>query len=326
MHLSRKQDINLELIYSKIDDYDIYRYYMGDFVIGRAMCNHHRGDKNPSMVIYVGERGHLFHRDYADERFKGGPFDLLMQLHPGMNYDGALKRVAKDFGIEDSFSQDYKKIVNLYVKPLIDVKRHAVIQVRSRKWEQADLDYWAEYGISIEDLRREEIYCVKEWSLNRRKQYIRPGELCFAYRYNEGFKIYYPGRSKDDGKWTSNITTQLVENLAVIKSAQKVLITKSKKDRMVLSRYFGAVVSVQNESRSSFTDEFLSTLKGKEVWINFDSDEPGVKNCKIVTEEFGFKYINVPRLYLDEGIKDFADLYKLHDEQPIIDYLKSKGL
>lgn len=93
---------------------------------------------------------------------------------------------------------------------------------------------------------------------------------------------------------------------------------------MVLSRYFPTVLSVQNESRACFTPEFLLALEGKEVWINFDSDEPGVKNCKIVTEEFGFKYINIPKLYLPT--KDFADLYKQEGEKPITDCLKQKGL
>lgn len=327
MKLPRKEDeITPALIYSKIDDYDIYRYYMGDFKVGVAMCNHHRGDRNPSLVIYLGQSGHLFHRDYADERFRGGPFDLVTQLFPGMNYNTALKKVATDFGITDALSQEYKKITSQYVKPTIDMKKHAFIQMSARKWEKPDLDYWAAYGISLDDLRREEIYCVKEWSLNRRKQFIRAGELCFAYRYNEGFKIYYPNRGKDDGKWTSNITTQLVENTRVLKDAKVVLITKAKKDRIVLSRYFPTVINVQNESRSSFTDAFLATLEGKDIWINFDSDEPGVKNCKIITEEFGFKYINVPRQYLGENIKDYADLYRFHGEQAVIKSLKEKGL
>lgn len=325
MKLSRKPDeITSDLIYSKIDDYDIYRYYMKDFTIGSPICNHHRGDRNPSFVVYVGQNGHLFHRDYADDRFRGGAFDLVSQIYVGLNYDGALKKVAMDFGITDASSLHYKTITSQYVRPVIDMKKHADIRMSARKWEKADIDYWAAYGIPLEDLRKDEVYCVKEWSLNRRKQYIRPGELCFGYRYNEGFKIYYPGRSKDDGKWTSNITTQLVENLSVLKSADRVLITKSKKDRMVLSRYFPAVLSVQNESRSCFTEAFVNQLRNKDVWVNYDSDEPGVKACKAITDEFGFKYINIPKMYLP--IKDFADLYKFHGEKPIIDYLKSKGL
>lgn len=325
MQLAKKaDDITSQLIYSKIEDYDIYRFYLGDFKIGQAFCNTIRGDRNPSMVIYVGEAGHLFHRDYADERFKGGAFDLVTQLFPGMNYDAALKRVASDFGITDAASEEYKRIVSQYNKPLIDKKRHSLIQVNARKWEKADLDYWAEYGITLENLREEEVYCVKQWSLNRRRMHIGPGELCFAYRYNEGFKVYYPTRTKDEGKWTTNITTAHVENLSALKSASKVLITKAKKDRMVLQRYFPTVLSVQNESRACFTPEFISALQGKEVWINFDSDEAGVKNCKILTEEFGFKYINIPKKYMP--IKDFADLYRMHGEGPIVDYLIQKGL
>jgi hypothetical protein len=328
MHLARKaDDITADLIYSKIDDYDIYRYYMGDFKVGTAICNHHRGDKNPSFVIYAGESGHLFHRDYADENFRGGPFDLIGQIYAGLNYDGALKKVAHDFWIADSSSMDYKKITSKYVKPTIDMKRHALIQVSARKWDEKDLAYWLQYGIAQEQLRREDVYCVKEWSLNRRKQYIGPGELCFAYRYSEGFKVYYPFHPKDT-KWFGNITINTVENLSVLKKATTVLITKAKKDRMCLQNLFPdlAILSVQNESRACFNEAFVSALAGKEVWINYDSDEAGVKNCKKITEEFGYNYINVPRQYLSDKIKDFSDLYKQEGSDPIFKYFKSKGL
>jgi 5S rRNA maturation endonuclease (ribonuclease M5) len=328
MKLVRKPDeITPELIYSKIDDYDIYRYYMGEFKIGVAMCNHHRGDRNPSLVIYLGQSGHLFHRDYADERFRGGPFDLIVQLYPGINYDGALKKVATDFGISDALSQEYKKITSQYIKPTIDMKKHAFIQMSARKWEKADLEYWAAYGISLEDLRREEIYCIKEWFLNRRRQFIRPGELCFGYRYNEGFKIYYPTRTKDEGKWTTNITTAHVENLSALKSASKVLIVKSKKDRLVLQNVLGnvAILSVQNESKACFTEEFVNTLKNKDIWVSYDSDAAGKKASLIVTQEFGYKHINVPDLYLSDNIKDWADLYKKYNSVPILNHFKEKG-
>jgi hypothetical protein len=41
---------------------------------------------------------------------------------------------------------------------------------------------------------------------------------------------------------------------------------------------------------------------------------------------FDFDYTNVPRQYLAEGIKDWADLAKAHGLQAIEDYLKSKNL
>jgi hypothetical protein len=65
-------------------------------------------------------------------------------------------------------------------------------------------------------------------------------------------------------------------------------------------------------------------LRGRDVWINYDSDEAGVKNCTNITSEFGYKYINVPKNYLP--VKDFADLYKEHGEEEVINVLKQKNL
>lgn len=328
MQLARKNtsaEITIELIMSKISEYDVYRSELGDFTIGRSISNPMRLDENPSMCVYMSSSGHLFHKDYADDRFAGGCIDLVCQKY-GLNYDKALQKVAKDFGIKDAGSEEYKKIISQYVKPVLDMKMHSLIHVSVRKWEKADLDYWKQFGITIDHLRGDDVYCVKSLSINRRKVFIRPGELCFVYRYAEGFKVYFPLRSKEDGKWKSNITTRTVENLKALNGATKVLITKAKKDRMCLQAIFPdlAIISVQNETRSCFTEEFVNALKGKEVWINYDSDEAGVKNCQALTADFGYKYINVPKQYLP--IKDFADLYKEEGAEPIINYFKKRGL
>jgi len=332
MYLGKRKEnlepISIELILSKIGDYDIYRYELGNFTIGTAFCNPLRKDKNPSMVIYMGQSGHLFHRDYADDNYKGGCFDLICQKY-GLTLDKAIEKVATDFGIKNRSSQEYKKIISQYTKPILDIKKHALIQVSVRRWEEKDLEYWKQYGITLDQLKREEVYCVNEWFLNRKKQVIRPGELCFTYRYAEGFKIYRPERSSDDGKWISNITTKEVENLAVLKEANKVLIVKSKKDRLTLENIVPdlAIVNVQNESTSAYTDEFLNVLKNKDVWISFDSDPPGKKASIKITTEFGYKHINVPDRYFEQdGIKDWADLYKIYGKEPIIEHLKQKSL
>jgi hypothetical protein len=41
---------------------------------------------------------------------------------------------------------------------------------------------------------------------------------------------------------------------------------------------------------------------------------------------FDFGYCNVPRKYLSEGIKDWADLARVHGMKAIEDYLKDKEL
>jgi hypothetical protein len=60
--------------------------------------------------------------------------------------------------------------------------------------------------------------------------------------------------------------------------------------------------------------------------LSFDSDVPGVKNSKVITDLFGFEYCNVPRYYLQEGIKDWALLAKTYGLIVVEHYLKQKGI
>ncbi len=81
------------------------------------------------------------------------------------------------------------------------------------------------------------------------------------------------------------------------------------------------------------TDYYTKILKSKYLKANsdrqilsFDADDVGVQNSKQITEMFDFDYTNVPRKYLAEGIKDWADLAKVHGMKAIEDYLKEKQL
>jgi DNA primase len=71
--------------------------------------------------------------------------------------------------------------------------------------------------------------------------------------------------------------------------------------------------------------EYLKANSDKQI-LSFDADDVGVQNSKQITEMFDFEYANVPRKYLAEGIKDWADLAKTHGMQAIEHYLKSKQL
>jgi len=320
----RKDPVSLQLIYSRISDYDIYRYEIGNFSINHAFCNPLRKDNNPSFVIYMNEAGNLRHKDFADSSYSGSGVEYVQQKY-GLSVGDAMRKIAKNFGLLDEDDTTYKEVTSSYTKPVMDQKRYTFIQVKVRKWEKRDLDYWGQFGISVEELKAEAVYPLSELFINRRRDPFRQDELVYAYKYETGFKIYFPQREKGE-RWKSNIKTSIVENIKILQELDPavVLITKSKKDRLVLSRYFPYVMNVQNESRSCFTPEFVEMLRGRDVWINYDSDEAGVKNCTNITSEFGYKYINVPKNYLP--VKDFADLYKEHGEEEVINVLKQKNL
>ena len=320
----KKEPVSLQLIYSRISDYDIYRYEIGNFSINHAFCNPLRKDNNPSFVIYMNEAGNLRHKDFADSSYSGSGVEYVQQKY-GLSVGDAMRKIAKNFGLLDEDDTTYKEVTSSYTKPVMDQKRYTFIQVKVRKWEKRDLDYWGQFGISVEELKAEAVYPLSELFINRRRDPFRQDELVYAYKYETGFKIYFPQREKGE-RWKSNIKTSIVENIKILQELDPavVLITKSKKDRLVLSRYFPYVMNVQNESRSCFTPEFVEMLKGRDVWINYDSDEAGVKNCTNITSEFGYKYINVPKNYLP--VKDIADLYRVHGEEEVIKVLKSKNL
>lgn len=321
MKLEKREElISKEYLFSKISEYDVYKYYIGEFTIGQSRKSPFHKDNNPSFGIYMKD-GKLYHKDFADDVYRGDAINLVEQLY-SLDMNKAIKKIAKDFGITEG-KDESARITSQYVKPFMDQKRHSFIQVTVRKFNQSDANYWKQFGITSAQLKEDNVYPLKEAWINRHRCPVLKDELAYVYRYDEGYKLYFPNRPKED-RWKSNIPLTIVENKKVIQGADRVIITKSKKDRLLLSRYLDNVVNVQNETRACFTESFVQELSGKEVWINYDSDDAGVKNCIRITEEFKYNYINVPRSYLP--IKDYADLFRVHGEEVVIKSLKEKGL
>lgn len=328
MVLATKVEITRNFVFSKISAADIYMRELPGIGLKQAICSVLRQDKSPSMILTIGESGQMRHKDLAypdDERFSGGAIDFIMSRY-GLNYDQALNKVAQDFCLLQGETK-YKEITDKFTKPVMDIKRSCLIQVETRKWQDRDSLYWSQFGITKEQLKEEQVYPLKAAYINRVSVPIEKDEICYVYRFPEGYKLYFPFRKKED-KWKCNIKNTTVEGLSQLNGQKNVIITKSRKDRMVLSNclqdYHILILNVQHENKSGFTQELLEKLKNKTVYINFDSDEPGVKSCKPIVEEFGFRYINVPREYLP--IKDFADIYKIHGKEPILTHLKQKQI
>jgi len=326
MKLVKKVESTLsrKFILQHISDYDIYRYEIPELSIGRAMHSPMRKDMSPSFSVFMGQDGKLHHMDMADNRYKGDAFDLVCQKY-GIALHQAIEKIAKDFGLQEGLNL-YKAITSQYVKPIMDPRRHSVIQVSTKKFTKSDIQYWNQYLLDIEDLKKEDIYSVKELYLNRKRVQIAKDERVYAYYYSDGFKIYMPDKERSE-RWLSNITTAKVENIQALDTNQRVIITKAKKCRMCLSKLIPGVINVQNETRSCFTESFVEQLKGKDVYVQYDSDAAGKKNSKILTGELGYRHLNVPDTMLEYGVKDFSDWIK-HDgnTKRVEEFMKIKGI
>lgn len=329
---TKKVELNPESILQKISDYDIFRRYMPDtfWKLDQVTLSPFRKENHPSFII--GHRaGILKFMDFSDTNLHGDCFEFVKHLYH-LSLNDALIKIDQDFGLGISYKGanlgDYKRIVKEYQQPEEMGKRYSLIQAIVRKFTKDELDYWAQYHQTIDDLRTNGIYSIKSLFLNKSKFTLKDNELRFGYLYDGHWKIYRPYVDKKV-KWVpNNVPIFTMEGLENLKNADYAFITKSKKDYMVLRKVIDPVCATQNESLACFSDENLLALRSntKKQVLAYDSDDPGVKSSKQITQLLGFDYCNVPRSYMKENIKDWADLAKHHGLEPIKEILKKKGL
>ena len=327
----KRVNLTTDSILEKISEYDIYKLYMPhqNWKINVVTYSPFRNEKNPSFIIgYRG--GALRYCDFGDSSKKGGCFDFVMMLF-NISLREAMLMIDRDFDlgiVTGSSTRNYERIVSDYAQPTATSKREYFIQVKTRKFTNEELAYWNGYYQDIDDLRANNVYSIDTLYLNKQKFPIKDTELRFGYLYEGHWKIYRPFADKKNKWMPNNVPITMMDGLEDIKDCDVAFINKSKKDYMVMKKVFPCCCAVQNEGMGCFSEENVEYIKenSERQILSFDSDETGVKNSQMITDKFGFEYCNVPRIYLDEGIKDWADLARIHGLKTIEKYLTQKEL
>lgn len=328
----KKTTLTPDSILRKISEYDIFMYYMPDksWKLNQVTISPFRKERNPSFVI-GNKNGNLSFIDFGDTSKRGDCFQFVKLLFNISTIDEVLKMIDRDFGLGISSGKDlgkYKMIVGNYKQPEELGKRYSLIQVKTRKFTHEELAYWNDYHQDISDLRENNIYSIDKLYLNRQLFPLKPTELRFAYLYDGHWKIYRPFNDKK-GKWVpNNVPITAIDGMEDIKDCDVAFINKSKKDYMVMKKVFPCCCAVQNEGIACFSEDNIQYIKSnsKRQILSFDSDDTGVKNSKLISDKFGFDYCNVPKIYLDEGIKDWALLAKEKGLKTVERILKEKDL
>jgi hypothetical protein len=332
---SRRVKLTIPAVLFKISPYDIFKFYMpGVWHLNQVTLSPFpRGgggtESTPSFII-GNKKGSLTFIDFASGD-NGDAFEFVKVLFNLSTIDDVLRKIDSDFAlgfITGMPTTYYKRIVSEYKQPEDLGKRYSLIQVMTRKFTHEELEYWNGFYQDISDLRREHIYSIKSLYLNKSKFLVKDNELRFAYLFEGGYwKIYSPHQEKKK-KWLSNVPLDMLDEKKDIKVCDTLFITKSKKDKMVLQKVYPYVVATQNESIAPYSQENVDYIKknSKRQILMYDSDIPGITSSQKITELFGFDYCNVPRIYLQEGIKDFAELGRRYGLELILDILKLKGI
>lgn len=328
----KRERLTAEAILNKISDYDIFHFYMPNknWKINSVTNSPFRKDNNPSFLIGYKSK-HLTFIDFGNSSLKGNCFDFVRLLYNLPSYDDALMMIDKDFDLgilSGTSTQNYVRIISDYAQPTATMKREYFIQVKVRKFTHEELAYWNEYYQDIDDLRANNVYSLDTVYLNKKKFPLKDTELRFGYLYEGHWKIYRPFADKREKWMPNNVPITMMDGLEDIRDCEVAFINKSKKDYMVMKKIYPCCCAVQNEGIGCFSEENVDYLKenSERQILSFDSDETGVKNSQQITDKFGFEYCNVPKIYLGEGIKDWADLARVHGLKTIEKYLTQKDI
>jgi hypothetical protein len=292
--------LSKEVLLSEIDEYEMYKHYMGFYPELRTGYNSplRRGDESPSFSLFTNQYPPCEYR-WKDSGIgvHGDIFKLVRMLYGLTTDKDIIKQIRQDLSKED-YGLHNPKIV---LKERPKDKGSTDIKVKSKEWSEEALRWWNSYSVSLSTLQRYHVSEVEWFSMNNK--IIHPKGLCFAYREMDKYQIYQP--HNPDFKFRNNFDEKIVMGFHQLQYQKPILIiTKSKKDIMVLEE-IGLTENVAARSEntvipSKFLDYFDTKYQKKFELFDNDGKHKG--------EIYWDKKIFVP---LESGAKDISDFVKM---------------
>lgn len=305
-------NITLDWILSKVTEYDIYAKYIGQFKVGMIYNSPFRKDKNPSFGIYYSKRTkQLLFKDHGTGEC-GNVIKFVSLFTGKTEYNDILSDIVDKLNITNN-----TKLVSSkqYISPT-----ETVIGVVRQEFTDVDINYWKQFNISINTLKKFNVNSIKYYLCNGivKGTYKRENPM-YAYKVYNNFKIYRPLADKYT-KWRNNLTDYDIQGYEQLPQKGDILfITKSMKDVMCLHEMGYPAVSPSSES-TFLPKDVLEQLKTrfKRIIILFDRDVAGVKRSCKLSRETGLEAIFINKKF---KAKDVSDAVKANSFEEIKNWL-----
>lgn len=316
--------ITKSYLLSQYSEETYMEYYLGIKVAKGLFCSPLRRDNTPTCSFYKNKSGELIFKDFNGS-FYGNFISVVMEKYH-VSYYKALQIIAEDFNL--SKRHTYKVAVNP-IKPSTTVFKNtgpADVRVEIKDFTQEELNWWNSYGITLDILKKFNVYSCKNIFLN--------GEL-FKTIYKDNFMFGYYGGKKDNlelwriyfpkqsnYRFLTNWPAKKIQGLKQLKKDGDIcVITKSMKDTMCL--YSLGISAIAPNSENLFiADTILERLKSefKYIIVLYDNDLPGIQNMrKIKKKHPELIYFYIPRHY---NAKDISDFYKKYGKDKTLEFVK----
>ena len=309
---AKLSDITLDWILSRVTEYDIYAHYLGQFKVGMIYNSPFRKDKNPSFGIFYSKRTkQLLFKDHGTGDC--GNVIKFVSLYTGIiNYNDILLDIVDKLKI----TSDTKLVSS---KQYI-ASTETVIGVVRQDFTAEDINYWSQFNIHIDTLKKFNVNSIKYYLCNGIVKGIYKKENpMYAYKVYNNFKIYRPLADKYT-KWRNNLGQYDIQGFKQLpKTDNLLIITKSLKDVMCL--YEMGISAISPASESTFIpDDVLDNLKKrfKHILICFDRDTAGIKYLRKISLKTGLKPLLVHKKW---NAKDISDAIKLNGFENIKNWL-----
>ncbi len=308
--------VTLDWILARVTDYDIYTAYIGEFKVGRVYNSPLRKDKNPSFsCFYSRDKTRILFKDHGTGDY--GDVIKLVSLITGLtNYVDILNDIVKKLKL----TNDAKLVSSKHYIPSTET----VIGVVRQEFTPIDIDYWSQFHISTDTLKKFGVSSIKYYLCNGVvKGIYKDTNPMYAYKVYNHFKIYRPLADKYT-KWRNNLTQSDVQGYKQLpKTGDTLIITKSLKDVMCL--YEMGIPAISPSSETTFlTDRLVKALlkRFKRILVCLDRDVCGVRNLRKISLKMPYlRPLLVNKRY---KAKDISDAVKLNGFETIKDWLENE--
>jgi len=149
-------------------------------------------------------------------------------------------------------------------------KRKTTLKIKERYYNNKDVLFWGQFGLSLHDLKGDnfKVVPIKSYETEKRIVYT---PMSYAFIFNSGTKIYSP---YSETKWLSTVKKNDIGKIN--RKRDKLILTKSVKDASLLAKLNYSTILFQSESSTPDLEKIAENIRDfDKVGILFDNDKTG---------------------------------------------------
>jgi len=317
--------ICLSNILSKVSESEILSFYLNINQVPCVIPSPLRQDKNPSFGLYSPNGEKICYTDFATKE-GGNLFTLLSKLW-NCSYQDCIDKIYKDIPkfqvINTTIYSSHKSSTDVHIAK----KSHVNLKCKVRQWNDDDINYWKEYGISLAWLKYAGVHPISHYMIYKHgKTYtFKADKLAYVYTEYKGnklkIKIYQP-LNKEGFKWTSQFDKSVISLWSKLPEKGNVIcICSSLKDALCLWSTSGIPCIAPQGEGYDISRTAIKELKRRftHIFICYDNDKAGLEDSIKLATKTGFTNIILPQF---EGGKDISDARKVLGKERFITFIK----